>query len=99
MTNIDTPLDAIETLSALGMRVAVARKALRWRQQDLCDRACISRSTLVAIEKGSPNVSMDAWVRSLWALNALADLEKILPLETEMQQLLAYHAPQRVRLK
>jgi hypothetical protein len=42
---------------------------------------------------------MDAWVRSLWALNALADLEKILPLETETQQLLAYHAPQRVRLK
>lgn len=89
--------DAIDSLRQLGMRIAVARKAAEWRQSDLAERAGVSRSTLVEIEKGSPGVAIGNYFSVLWALGILADVDRIAILESESHRRMANRLPKRVR--
>jgi len=91
------PIDVRDTLRQLGERVVIARKAAGWRQVDLADRAGVSRSTLVEIEKGSPHVSIGNYLAALWALNILDDVDKIAALESDSHRLMASQLPKRVR--
>ena len=91
------PYDVIEELRLLAERIVIARKSHELRQSDLADRAGVSRSTLVEIEKGSPYVSMGNYFAVLWAMNLLDDVSQIAPLESVEHRLLASKLPQRVR--
>ncbi len=99
MTNIKLPypIDVRDSLQQLGERIAIARKAAEWRQTDLAERAGIGRSTLIEIEKGSPYVSIGNYLAALWALNTLADIDKIAILESDSHRLMASKLPRRVR--
>lgn len=99
MANIKLPYpaDVIDSLKSLGERIAIARKAAEWRQADLADRAGIGRSTLIEIEKGSPHVSIGNYFAALWALDTLADIDKIAILESASHRLMASKLTRRVR--
>lgn len=90
------PPPAVDNLRQLGSRVSLTRKIQRLKQEDLATIAGISRSTLVEIEKGSPYVSVGAYVAALWALGIMSDI-----LATEMtdeeRRLVASDLPKRVR--
>lgn len=93
------PGEVLNTLSGLGQRIAVARKTREWTQADLSDRAGISRSTLVEIEKGSPYVIVGNYLSVLWALNLLSDVGQVASLgsDAEALRLLQADLPRRVR--
>lgn len=91
------PIDVRDTLAGLGQRISIARKAAEWRQSDLADRAGVSRSTLVEIEKGSPYVAIGNYFSVLWALDILADIDRIAILESNSHRLMASKLPKRVR--
>lgn len=91
------PIDVRDALRQLGERIAMARKAAEMRQSDLADRAGISRSTLVEIEKGSPYVAMGNYLATLWVLDILGDVDKIAALESDSHRLMATRLPKRVR--
>lgn len=91
------PIDVRDTLRQLGERMVIARKAAGWRQVDLADRAGVSRSTLVEIEKGSPHVSIGNYLAALWALNILDDVDQIAALESDSHRLMASQLPKRIR--
>jgi transcriptional regulator with XRE-family HTH domain len=91
------PLDVRDSLRQLGKRIAIARKASEFRQADLADRAGVSRSTLVEIEKGSPHVTIGNYFSVLWALDVLGDADKVAALESDSHRLMASKLPQRVR--
>lgn len=93
---LQLPPPATENLRQLGLRVSFTRKIQRLRQEDLATIAGISRSTLVEIEKGSPFVSIGAYMAVLWGLGIMNNI-----LATEMtdeeQRLVASDLPKRVR--
>ncbi|MCM2309052.1 MAG: helix-turn-helix domain-containing protein [Sulfuritalea sp.] len=93
------PSEAQDVLSRLSERISIARKARDWTQADLADRAGIGRGTLIEIEKGSPYVGMDSYMKTLWALNLHHDMDKVglLESDTAAQQLMASSLPRRVR--
>ena len=99
MTNINPPfpIDVRDSLQQLGERIAIARKAVAWRQTDLADRAGIGRSTVIEIEKGSPHVSIGNYLAVLWALDVLGDIDGIAKLESDSHRLMASKLPRRVR--
>ena len=97
MANTNYPIDVRDALYSLGGRIAVARKASELRQADLADRAGISRSTLVEIEKGSPYVAIGNYFAVLWALDVLGDADKIAAIELDSHRLMASKLPQRIR--
>lgn len=91
------PIDVRDTLCQLSERIVIARKAFEFRQSDLADRAGISRSTLVEIEKGSPYVSIGNYLAVLWAMNLLSDIDKVAALESDSHRMMASKLPKRVR--
>lgn len=99
MTTIKSvyPIDVRDTLRRLSERITIARKAAELRQVDLADRAGVSRSTLVEVEKGSPHVAMGNYLAVLWALNVLDDIDKIAILESDSHRMMASNLPKRVR--
>ncbi|MEO8411330.1 MAG: helix-turn-helix domain-containing protein [Propionivibrio sp.] len=91
------PIDVKDTLRQLGERIAITRKATEWRQTDLADRAGVGRSTIIEIEKGSPHVTIGNYLAVIWALDLLADIDKIAILESDSHRLMASKLPKRVR--
>ncbi len=61
-------------LMTLGTNIRLARKRRHWTTESLAERAGISRTTLVAIEKGEPSVSMGHYTSVLFALGLSQDL-------------------------
>lgn len=47
-----------EAVRVLGLEIARARRARRWTQDELAERAGISDSTLRSIERGSPTATI-----------------------------------------
>ena len=62
---------AQQLLSQVGEQIRLARLRRRLPSELVAERAGISRATLVAIENGSPSVSMGAYVAVLHALGGL----------------------------
>ena len=48
----------LEAARLLGVEIARARRARRWRIEELAERAGASRNTLYAVERGSPTVAI-----------------------------------------
>jgi transcriptional regulator with XRE-family HTH domain len=58
-------------LSQMGEQIKLARLRRRLSSQLVAERAGISRSTMVAVEKGSPSVAMGTYAAVLHALNKM----------------------------
>lgn len=83
---------AIKHLSELVTR---ARKAKTMPRHDLAARARISLGTLIAIEKGTPGVSLWAWINVLEMLGLLKHIESLRDPTTDA--LIGSTLPKRVR--
>ena len=69
----------LNNLSQLGENIKLARLRRNLSMRLVCERAHISRPTLIKIEKGSPDVSIGLYAAALNALNNSGDeLAKVL---------------------
>jgi transcriptional regulator with XRE-family HTH domain len=62
------PLPVRRALRKVGADIADARKRRRISTQIMCQRAMISRPTLIKIEKGDPDVSIGRYATVLFVL-------------------------------
>lgn len=62
------PFEISIALGALGQRIALARKERKQSQRVFADILGIAPATLVAIERGAPNVQVGHYARALWLL-------------------------------
>ena len=68
---------AQKTISILGENIKLARLRRKFSMQQVAERANISRPTLLSIEKGSPNVSIGAYVKVLYVLGLGKDIIEV----------------------
>src|ERR1700727_2268884 len=68
---------ATQSLLRLGSRIRLARTRRKLRQEDLAQQIGRARATVVAIEKGSPQTEIGAYVAALWALGLLQELDLV----------------------
>jgi transcriptional regulator with XRE-family HTH domain len=66
-----------EVLSSFGENIKLARLRRKLSSNQVAERADISRTTMVAIEKGVPGVSMGAYLQVLFVLGLEQDLLKV----------------------
>jgi DNA-binding XRE family transcriptional regulator len=70
------------SLAALGMRLKSARERFhgnrRERQSDFAARVGVSVPTYRKMEKGDPGVPIGYWVRALWLLDRLDELDGLI---------------------
>lgn len=86
ITYAHAPPAAIEqTVARLGANIAAARLRRRWRQQDLAEKAGITRATLIAIEQGKLGTGIGAYVAVLWALGLHGDVAQIAAPERDLE--------------
>ena len=64
-------------LSALGVRLRLARMRRKFSAEIVAKRAGVSRMTLYRIESGDPVVALGSYARVLAVLQLDADLEKL----------------------
>lgn len=62
------PFEVSASLEALGHRIASARKERKQSQRVFADILGVAPATLVAIERGAPNVQIGHYARALWLL-------------------------------
>jgi len=79
MTKINSVLlpKAQKAVSVLGENIRLARLRRRYSTQQVAERANISRPTLLSVEKGSPNVSIGAYIKVLFVLGLEKDILEI----------------------
>lgn len=68
---------AKKTLSVLGENIKLARLRRKFSSEQVAERANISRPTLISIEKGSPNVTIGAYVKVLSVLGLENDVMEV----------------------
>ena len=68
---------AQKTISVLGENIKLARLRRKFSAEQVAERADISRPTLVSIEKGSPNVTIGAYVKVLSVLGLENDIMEV----------------------
>ena len=73
-SNIALPSPVKRALRALGQDLSNARRRRRIPSALLAERASISRTTLVKVEKGDPGVSMGIYAKVLMALGLIDNL-------------------------
>ena len=64
-------------LAEMGENIKLARLRRKLSAEQVAERANIGRTTLWAIEKGSPNVAMGFYVQVLFVLGLEKDLLKV----------------------
>ena len=101
ITYTDSAPAAVEgAVARLGANIATARLRRRLRQQDLAEKAGITRATLAAIEQGRLGTGIGAYVSVLWAMGLHADVSRLAEPERDMEgvTLEAARRPKRARL-
>jgi transcriptional regulator with XRE-family HTH domain len=68
---------AQRAVSILGENIKLARLRRKFSAEQVAERADISRPTLVSIEKGSPNVTIGAYVKVLSVLGLETDIIEV----------------------
>lgn len=68
---------AQKTLAVLGENIKLARLRRKFSSEQVSERAYISRPTLISIEKGSPNVTIGAYVKVLSVLGLENDIMQV----------------------
>ena len=100
ITYVDASPAAVEqAVVQVGENIAIARLRRRWRQQDLAEKAGITRATLVAIERGKLGTGIGAYVAVLWALGLHGDVSRLASPEHDAEGLTLESArlPSRAR--
>ncbi|HNP08193.1 MAG TPA: helix-turn-helix transcriptional regulator [Cyclobacteriaceae bacterium] len=67
----------LKIMAELGENIKLARLRRKLSTEQVAERANIARTTLWAIEKGSPNVAMGSYVQVLFVLGLERDLLKV----------------------
>jgi DNA-binding XRE family transcriptional regulator len=93
------PAAVTKTIAHLGANIAAARINRRWRQQDLAEKAGVSRQVIIRIEDGHLGVGIAGYVAALWAMGLHSDMGKLAAPEHDIegQTLAAARLGQRVR--
>jgi transcriptional regulator with XRE-family HTH domain len=100
ITYTDSAPAAVEdAVARLGANIATARLRRRLRQQDLAEKAGITRATLAAIEQGRLGTGIGAYVSVLWALGLHADVTMLADPDRDVEgaTLEAARRPSRAR--
>src|SRR5437773_1829613 len=84
-------------LDELGQNIHLARLRRRYSAEIVAERAGISRNTLRAIEKGSPNVSLGAYSTVLLSLGLSDDLKLVAKDDILGRKLQDLNLPTRAR--
>lgn len=71
------PAPVAKAVQHLGANIATARLRRRWRQEDLAQKAGITRLTLIAVEQGKLGTGVGAYVAALWALGLEDEIGRI----------------------
>ena len=71
------PEEVTEIAARLGARILAARKARRWRQQEVADRTGYSLVTVRAVEKGDHRTSLGIYLHVLWIMGLTREVELI----------------------
>jgi DNA-binding XRE family transcriptional regulator len=71
------PKEVAEIAARLGGRVLAARKARRWRQQDLANRTGYSLVTIRAVEKGDFRTGLGVYLHVLWVMGLAREIELV----------------------
>lgn len=67
----------IKLIAEFGENIKLARLRRKLSTEQVAERANIARTTLWAIEKGSPNVALGSYVQVLFVLGLEKDLLKL----------------------
>lgn len=96
-----TPIPVARALKKLGDDLKNARKRRRITTKLAAERANISRTTLVKIEKGNGGVSMAAYANVLFILGLISRLSDMVDVSIDQlgQTFETEHLPQRIRHK
>ena len=87
-------------LSEMGMQIKYARLRRKLTAELVAERAGISRTTLVAIEKGAPSVAMGCYAAVLHALNYMDKDLLLVAKDDELgRKLQDLELPARIRIK
>lgn len=76
-TGNSLPEEVAGVSARLGARILAARKARRWRQQDVADRTGYSLVTVRAVEKGDPRTGLGIYLHILWLMGLTREVELI----------------------
>lgn len=99
MTNLPIPVK--RALNSLGQDLRNARRRRRIPSALLAERAAISRTTLVKVEKGDPGVSMGIYAKVLMALGLIDNLTGLADVKNDTVGLTLEEErlPRRIRQK
>ncbi|CAN5828841.1 hypothetical protein BH11GEM1_BH11GEM1_08650 [soil metagenome] len=67
----------------LGAHIGAARKRRRWTQEELAQKAGITRQTLMKIERGSLGTALTGYIAALWAMGLHHPLEELATAEQD----------------
>ena len=93
------PAAVVLSVTRLGANIASARIKRQWRQQDLANKAGVSRPVVIRIESGHLGVGIGAYVAVLWAMGLHRDIAELASAERDLegQTLAAARLGKRVR--
>lgn len=94
------PSAVVDLAKRLGANIALARRRRCLRQQDLAQKAGISRLTLMKVERGELGTGVGAYLAVLWALGLERTVETVANSETDHEGIVLESARlgKRVRL-
>jgi DNA-binding XRE family transcriptional regulator len=95
----DLPIPVRRALRKLGQDIRDARRRRRIPSVVLAERASISRTTLVKVEKGEPGVSLGIYATVLFVLGLVDRLSILADVRHDARglELEEEHLPQRIR--
>ncbi len=101
MNDKSTPIPVSRAVKKLGEDLKNARKRRLITTKLAAERAGISRTTLVKIERGDTGVSIGAYARVLFILGLISELADMVDIKFDKlgQMLEIEHLPKRVRHK
>lgn len=79
------PAAVVDAVRRLGRNISLARVRRRLREDDLAERAGISRVTMRRVERGELGTGIGAYAAVLWALGFQDDLEGVLSPERDLE--------------
>jgi transcriptional regulator with XRE-family HTH domain len=71
------PQEVHEITRRLGERIRAARIRRKWRQEDLANRAGLSRSFVQSVERGSVSCAIGGVLTLLWTMGLANEVELI----------------------
>lgn len=98
--SINLPVPVMKALRKLGQDISDARRRRRISVQLMMERADISKSTLLKIEKGDPSVAMGRYASILFVLGMTARLSDLVDSVHDLigRNLEEEYLPKRIRL-